>query len=127
MRVAPRVTVADEHIAILQGWARGRSTPVRLMHRARIVLLASQGRENKDIAVQIGVTRQLVGRWRTRFVQLGLDGIIKDAPGRGPKERGRNNFRELYLIETAPRRTRRPIVLASRRMPCKPIRRRRSG
>ena len=85
MRIAPRVTVADEHLAMLESWARGRSTPFRLMQRAKIVLLASQGQENKDIAAEVGVTRQLVGRWRNRFVQLGLDGIIKDAPGRGRK------------------------------------------
>jgi transposase len=55
------------------------------MQRARIVLLAASGRENKDIAVQIDATPLLVGRWRKRFVQLGLPGIAKDAPGRGRK------------------------------------------
>jgi len=55
------------------------------MQRARIVLLAAAGRENKDIAAQIGTTPLLVGRWRKRFVQLGLPGIAKDAPGRGRK------------------------------------------
>jgi transposase len=85
MRIAPRITVADEHVAILERWARGRSTPVRLMQRAKIVLLANRGQENRDIAAEVGVTRQLVGRWRNRFCQLGLDGIVKDAPGRGRK------------------------------------------
>jgi len=85
MRIAPRVAVADEHIAILKSWARGRSAPVRVMQRAKIVLLARQGQENKDIAAEVGVTRQLVGRWRNRFVQFGLGGITQDAPGRGRK------------------------------------------
>jgi transposase len=85
MRVAPRITVADEDRKTLERWARGRSTPVRLMQRARIVLMAAEGRENKDIAVSVGVTRQLVGRWRNRYAAQGLAGIEKDAPGRGRK------------------------------------------
>jgi transposase len=85
MRVAPKVTVADEDRKTLERWARGRSTPVRLMQRAQIVLLAAEGQENKDIAQTVGVTRQLVGRWRSRYVQQGLAGIEKDAPGRGRK------------------------------------------
>jgi transposase len=85
MRIAPSVTVTTEQRSILESWARGHSTPVRLMQRARIVLLAASGRENKDIAVQIDATPLLVGRWRKRFVQLGLPGIAKDAPGRGRK------------------------------------------
>lgn len=85
MRVAPKVTVTDEDRKTLERWARGRSSPVRLMQRAQIVLLAAQGQENKDIAGEIGVTRQLVGRWRSRYVKHGLAGIEKDAPGRGRK------------------------------------------
>ena len=85
MRIAPKVTVTDEDRKTLERWARGRSAPVRLMQRAKIVLLAAEGRENKDIADALGVTRQLVGRWRNRYVAHGLAGIEKDAPGRGRK------------------------------------------
>jgi transposase len=85
MRVAPKVIVSEEDRKVLERWARGRSTPVRLMQRANIVLLAAEGRENKDIATALDVTRQLVGRWRNRFVKSGLSGIEKDAPGRGRK------------------------------------------
>ena len=85
MRVAAKVMVMDDDRKTLEQWARGRSTPVRLMQRAKIVLLAADGLENTDIAVAVGVTRQLVGRWRNRFVTHGLAGIKKDAPGRGRK------------------------------------------
>jgi len=85
MRIAPKVIVADEDRRTLQRWARGRSAPFRLMQRAKIVLLAAGGQENKDIAAALGVTRQLVGRWRTRYVARGLAGIERDAPGRGRK------------------------------------------
>ena len=89
MRIAPKVTVTDEDRQTLERWARGRSAPVRLMQRAKIVLLAAAGQENKVIADALGVTRQLVGRWRNRYVAQGLAGIEKDAPGRGRKATAR--------------------------------------
>lgn len=85
MRIAPEVIVTEAERSILERWARGRSTPFRLMQRARIVLLATKGQENREIAQAIGVTRQLVGRWRTRYVAAGLAGIQKDAPRSGRK------------------------------------------
>ena len=85
MRVAAKVIVMDEHRKTLEQWARGRSTPVRLMQRAKIVLLAADGLENKDIGPRVGVTRQTAARWRKRYVKLGLAGITQDAPGRGRK------------------------------------------
>lgn len=91
MRVAPKVTVMDEDRTTLERWARGRSSPVRLMQRAQIVLMASEGKDNNDIAAAVGVTRQLVGRWRNRYVQQGLAGIEKDAPGRGRKATARDS------------------------------------
>ena len=92
MRVAPKVTVTEEDRKTLERWARGRSNPVRLMQRAKIVLMAAEGRENKDIGPAVGVTRQLVGRWRNRYVQHGLAGIEKDAPGRGRKATRRDSW-----------------------------------
>jgi len=58
----------DELIAL----TRSKLTSVRLTQRARIVLLAADGLQNKDIAAQVGVGRNLVTRWRERYVQLGL-------------------------------------------------------
>lgn len=63
-------------------------TSVRLAQRAHIVLLAADGLKNKDIAAQVGVGRNLVTRWRERYVQLGLAGIERDLP-RGAR-RGRS-------------------------------------
>ncbi len=63
MRVAPTITVTETDRETLERWARGRSTPVRLMQRAQIVLAAALGRDNQDIAEAVGVSRQLVGRW----------------------------------------------------------------
>jgi transposase len=89
MRVAPAITLSQEDRKALESWSRGRSTPARLVQRARIVLLAADGMENIDIAVEVGTDRQTVGRWRTRFVREGRHAIEKDRPrgGRQPTKR----------------------------------------
>ena len=83
MRVAPQITLSDDDRQVLERWARGRSTPARLVLRARIVLAAAAGKENKAIAAELSTNRPLVGKWRTRFAKGGLAGIEKDAPRGG--------------------------------------------
>ena len=91
MRIARTITLTPEDKSQLTKWSRGRSTSVRIAQRAKIILMASDGCENKDIAQQVGTDRRTVSRWRTRFAMLGIDGIIKDAPrsGRAPTKRAK--------------------------------------
>ena len=83
MRVAPAITLDSQEQTTLERWARGRSTPARLVSRAKIVLLAAQGLQNNAIASQLGLARSVVGLWRTRFAQKRFAGIEKDAPRGG--------------------------------------------
>jgi len=83
MRVAPKVILTNNQRTTLQRWARGRSTPMRLVHRAQIVLAAAEGKQNIEIAEELGIERTIVGRWRNRFVEKGLAGLEKDAPRGG--------------------------------------------
>jgi transposase len=86
MRVAPKIMVTDEQRKVLGGWARGHRTPVRLMQRAKIVLLAADGKGNWQIASELQMDPGKVCRWRKRFAKDGLGGIEKDLPrgGRPP-------------------------------------------
>jgi transposase len=62
-----------------------RSSSVRagLAQRARIVLLASEGMKNAEIADRVGVTRPTVNLWRSRYAEAGLAGLADaDRPGR---------------------------------------------
>jgi transposase len=100
MRTAPEITLTQSDRQTLEKWARGRSTPVRLTQRAQIVLLAAEGMANKDIATELGTTRILVGRWRSRFAEFGLSGIEKDAPRGGRKPTSRNRSARKILQRT---------------------------
>ena len=57
------------------------------MERARIVLLAAAGQQDKEIAASMEITPKKVSRWRKRFLTLDMAGLEKDAPrpGRKPK------------------------------------------
>ncbi len=80
-----------EQRTTLVRWSRGRSTPARLVLRAKITLRAADGMLNKDIARELATDVNTVGRWRRRFAEGGLDAIAKDAPrgGRKPIKRSR--------------------------------------
>lgn len=84
LRVAPTIVLSDAEEAELTKLARSKVTSVRLTQRARIVLLAAQGMQNKDIADQLGVGRVQVGRWRDRYAHSGLEGIERDLPRGAP-------------------------------------------
>jgi transposase len=85
MRVAPRLEVTGEQRTTLEQWARARSLPARLVERARIVILAAAGEQDKEIAHQLDMTPKKVSRWRKRFLAMGLRGLEKDAPRSGRK------------------------------------------
>src|SRR4051812_27165384 len=89
MRRACQITLDDADRMVLERWSRGRSTQARLVTRARVVLAAADGKENKDIAAELNTSRGAVARWRDRFAESGIAGLEKDAPrgGRPPKAR----------------------------------------
>lgn len=59
-----------------------RKTSQALAQRARIVLACAEGIDNKMVAARQRVTQQMVGKWRNRFVERRLDGLM-DAPRLG--------------------------------------------
>ena len=91
MRIAPPITLSREQRRILRRLVDGRRTEVRVVTRAQIVLAAARGLENQSIAKELDVTRETVGRWRSRFAEKGVEGITKDLPrgGRKPTARSR--------------------------------------
>src|SRR5829696_5384438 len=85
MRVAAEVKLSDEQREQLEKQARARSVSVRLAQRSKMILLAAEAIPDLKIAAELGVARQTVARWRSRFIVRGLEGIEKDAPRPGRK------------------------------------------
>src|SRR5512145_221400 len=83
MRIASPIVLSEEERSVLSTWIRGRSLPLRLIERARIVVMAAQGVPSQDIARALEVSRPTVQLWRERFLALRLEGLKKDAPRPG--------------------------------------------
>ena len=63
-------------------WTRSRKVQAGLVMRARIVLAAAAGEANEHIAQQESTTRTTVIKWRARYQDKGLDGLL-DEPRSG--------------------------------------------
>jgi hypothetical protein len=82
---APPLLLRVGDHAQLTRLVRASSGRAGLAQRARIVLLASDGVLNAEIAERVGVSRPTVNRWRARYAASGLDGLVdEDRPGRPP-------------------------------------------
>ena len=118
MRRAPVITLNPEQREVLESQARSRSLPLRVVERARIVLFAAAGRQDKEVAILLSMTPKKVSRWRKRFIALGVAGLLKDAPrpGRKPTISARLTQRVVTLTTRQMRRTLASLMPAARAM-----------
>jgi hypothetical protein len=108
MRVAPQVVLTEDQKRTLHQWARGRSLPARQVERARVVLLAAAGKQDLEIAAEVGISNQKAARWRKRFLKLGLGGRPDSCP------KTVRTVWECQLKETDPDWRRMPLALGAR-------------
>jgi transposase len=83
MRVARPIVLTPEQQNPLQAAAEGRRISVRLAERASIILLAAQGLQDKQIGQRLGIDRITAAHWRSRYLEQGYAGLVKDAPRSG--------------------------------------------
>lgn len=100
MRRACEIVLDERERATLEKWSKGRMTPLRVVVRAKIVLLAATGMENKAIAAVLDIGRDTVGQWRGRFLARRLAGLVKDAPRGGRKATRREQLTKLIVEKT---------------------------
>jgi len=80
---AVSIELTDEERALLESFTRRHTSAQALALRARIVLAAADGVTNGDIAERLGVSRPTVTKWRHRFAESRVDGLLDEPrPGR---------------------------------------------
>jgi transposase len=88
-RVSPyAIRLSNAEKSVLETKARKYTSPYYSVLRARIVLLAAQGRPNDQIAASLSIPRQIVSKWRKRFFEERLAGL-EDEPRTGRPRGGR--------------------------------------
>lgn len=96
MRVAVEISLTLKEKQQLKKNVNSRTTPVRLVERSRIILLAADGFTNQEIAGTLNVSPNKVGRLRNRFAEGGMKAILKDKP-RGNNQGGKSSLEQARL------------------------------
>ncbi len=74
-RVAPVLPCSAEDRSALVQLSRSRSEEARLVERAQIILLCLEGKQNDEVARELGLHPNTVGTWRKRFSEQGIAGL----------------------------------------------------
>ena len=83
----------------LRSLASRRKTAQALAMRARIVLACAEGKQNKDVAAELGLAEDTVGKWRRRFVEHRVDGL-HDEPRSGTPRTIEDERIEAIIVQT---------------------------
>lgn len=95
----------DEEHETLQQWARRPKTAQALAQRAKIILACAGGERNDVVASTVHVTRQTVGKWRSRFAEHRLDGLLDEPRPGAPRRITDARVQDVVTrtLESAPR------------------------
>ncbi|MGB9173723.1 MAG: IS630 family transposase [Bradyrhizobium sp.] len=91
MRTGISIKITRPNRHRLEAIARDRNASQKHVWRANIVLLSADGVGTNEIMRQTGTSKTCVWRWQQRFMEEGVDGLLRDktrpsrVPGHGPE------------------------------------------
>jgi transposase len=90
------VSVAERNE--LERLTRRPKTQQRLAERARIVLACAKGPSNSEVAEELGISRATVGKWRSRFIERRLDGLLDEPRPGTPRTIGDDDVERVVTM-----------------------------
>jgi transposase len=104
-RPIPPLALTDDERETLERWARRPTTAQALALRARVILGCAVDETNTRVARQLRVTKQTVGKWRSRFLAKRLDGLLDDPRPGAPRTVSDAQVEDVVTatLETKPR------------------------
>jgi transposase/transposase-like protein len=99
------LVITAEEKAALERWSRRPRSAQALALRSRIVLECARAESNTAVAQKIGITKQTVGKWRSRFLQRRLDGLLDEPRPGTPRKVGDEEVERVLTLtlESIPR------------------------
>ena len=94
------VDLTDEERTYLLEFIKNGERSARKMNRARILLLAHEGKRDRDIVESLHTSVPTVQRTRKRFVEGGLDGALNERPRPGGRIRKKLDEKGIAILET---------------------------
>jgi transposase len=103
-RPIPPLALTVQERETLENWVRRPKTSQALAQRSRLVMECAAGKSNGSVAAELGLCQQTVGKWRRRFLEQRLDGLLDEPrPGAPRKITDADVERALVLtLETKP-------------------------
>src|SRR3954470_22038349 len=99
------LTLTEEEGDRLQSLAHRARSQSLLARRARVVLACAEGLDNKAVARKLRVSLGMVGKWRSRFLQAGLEGLLDEPRAGAPRKVNDAQIEEVIIqtLESTPR------------------------
>ncbi len=91
--------LSEDERQTLTRWMRRATSSQALAMRARIVLACADGTPNSHVAARLGVSRDMVGKWRSRFLARRLAGL-SDEPRPGAPRKLTDDVVEAVVVTT---------------------------
>jgi len=97
--------VSNEDRAQLARWATRPKSSHALAQRASIILRCAEGDPSAQVARDLRITNQTVCKWRSRFIERGLAGLLDEPRSGAPRKVSDEQVEEVVVrtLETTPR------------------------
>ncbi|MGW7327080.1 IS630 family transposase [Streptomyces sp. NPDC054840] len=104
-RPMAELVLSEDERATLLRWSRRAKSSQVLAQRCRIVLGCADGKRNRQVADELGIWPQTVGKWRRRFLERRMEGLVDEPRPGAPRKITDDRVEEVVVatLERSPK------------------------